>query len=96
MREKHIGQDLGQTLIFTYKHWHDFLTENKRQRSVGAIVSQHITLIGVTVSVLSTLREGAKKKKTGTRSTTMNFNSDQQEEEKKHNQREKVELEKFT
>ena len=73
MRAKHTGQDLGQTLIFTYKHQRDCLTDIKRQKGVGATVSQHITLIGTTVSEVSTLIEEAKKKikEVGTRLATM-------------------------
>lgn len=39
MREKHTGQDLGKTLIFTYTHRRDYLIDNKHQREVDATVS---------------------------------------------------------
>lgn len=77
MRAKHTSQDLGQTLIFTYKHWHDCLTDNKCQKGVGMTVSQHIMLIDVFVSELSALSEEAKKIKikikVRTSLATMNF-----------------------
>lgn len=63
MRAEHIGQDWGLTLIFTNRHQHDYLTDNKHQRLVGVTVSQHLTLNGVTVSGLSVLIKGAKEKK---------------------------------
>ena len=72
-REKHTGQAWGQALIFTYRHWCDCLTDNKRQRLVSATVSQqialviatvsqHIALVGATISGLSALIEVAKEK----------------------------------
>ena len=61
-RAEHTSQDWGQTLIFTYRHRCDYLTDNECQRLVGPTVSQQLVLIGATISGLSMLIEGAKEK----------------------------------
>lgn len=60
-RAKHSGQDWGQALIFTYRHRHDCLTNNKWQRLVNVTIYQQLALIDVTVSELSVLEEGSKR-----------------------------------
>ena len=60
-RVEHTGQDWGQALIFTYRHQRDCLTDNKRQKLVGATIPQQFTMIGAIVSGLSALAEVTKE-----------------------------------